>query len=71
MATQYVSKFNLGGEDIEVKDSTARTTATTASTNATNALNKVTELEKLSRIEVAYTAASETIAITTSTHDVT
>lgn len=71
MAAQYVSKFNLGGEDIEVKDITARTTASTASTNATNALNKVTELEKLSRVEVAYTAATETISITTGTHDVT
>lgn len=71
MAAQYVSKFNLGGEDIEVKDTTARTTASTASTNATNALNKVTELEKLSRVEVAYTSATETISITTGTHDVT
>ena len=67
MAAQYVSKFNLGGEDIEVKDAAARTTASTASTNA---LNKVTELEKLSRVEVAYTAANETISITTGTHDV-
>lgn len=71
MATQFVSKFNLGGEDIEVKDSQARATASTASTNATNALNKVTELEKLSRVEVAYVAATETISITTGTHDIT
>lgn len=71
MATQYVSKFNLGGEDIEVKDSQARTTASTANTNATNALSKVTELEKLSRVEVAYTTSTETISITTGTHDVT
>lgn len=71
MATQLVSKFNIGGEDIEVKDTKARTEANTASTNATNALNKVTELEKLSRVEVAYTASTETITITTGTHDVT
>lgn len=71
MATQYVSKFNLGGEDIEVKDATARTTASTASANATNALNAVAELEKLSRVEVAYTVANETISITTGTHDIT
>jgi hypothetical protein len=71
MGTQFVSKFNLGGEDIEVKDSTARTTADTASKNATNALNKVSELEKLSRVEVAYTSSTETISITTGTHDVT
>ena len=71
MAEQFVSKFNIGGETIEVKDASARTTANTASTNATNALNKVTELEKLSRIEVSYIADTETISITTGTHDVT
>lgn len=71
MATQFVSKFNLGGEDIEVKDAAARTTASTANTNATNALNKVTELEQLSRVEVAYTVATETISITTGNHNVT
>ena len=46
MAEQFVSKFNLAGQTIEVKDASARNTANTASTNATNALNKVTELEK-------------------------
>lgn len=71
MAEQFVSKFNLGGQTIEVKDASARTTANTASTNATNALNKVTELEKLSRVEVSYVADKETISITTGTHDVT
>ena len=39
MAEQCVSKFNLGGQIIEVKDASARTTANTASTNATNALD--------------------------------
>ena len=71
MAKQFVSKFNLGGQTIEVKDASARTTASTASTNATNALNKVLELEKLSRVEVGYVADTETISITTGTHDVT
>lgn len=71
MAVQFVSKFNLGGQTIEVKDASARTTANSASTNATNALNKVTELEKLSRVEISYVADSETISITTGTHDVT
>lgn len=70
MAEKFVSKFNLGGETIEVKDASARTTANTASTNATNALNKVTELEKLSRVEISYVADTETISITTGTHDV-
>lgn len=71
MAEQFVSKFNLGGQTIEVKDANARTTANTANTNATNALNKITELEKLSRVEVRYLADTETISITTGTHDVT
>ena len=68
MAEQYVSKFSLAGQTIEVKDASARTTANTASANATNALNKVTELEKLSRVEVGYVANTETISITTGTH---
>lgn len=71
MAVQFVSKFDIGGETIEVKDASARTTASTASTNATNALNKVKELEKLSRVEISYLANTETISITTGTHDVT
>lgn len=71
MAVQFVSKFNLGDQSIEIKDASARTTANTANTNATNALNKVKELEKLSRVEVSYVANTETISITTGTHDVT
>lgn len=71
MAEQFVSKFNLGGQTIEVKDASARTTANSANTKATNALNKVTELERLSRVEVSYVADTETISITTGTHDVT
>ena len=71
MAEQCVSKFNIGGQDIEVKDASARTEANNAKVNAANALNKVTELEKLSRVEVSYIADTETISITTGTHDVT
>ena len=71
MAEQYVSKFNLGGQTIEVKDASARTEASNAKVNATNALNKVTELEKLSRVEISYIADTETISIKTGTHDVT
>ena len=71
MAEQFVSKFNLAGQIIEVKDASARTAASSANTNATNALNKVTELEKLSRVEVSYVADTETISITSGTHDVT
>ena len=71
MAEQFVSKFDIGGQTIEVKDASARTTANSANTNATNALNKVTELEKLSRLEVSYVANTETISITTGNHNVT
>lgn len=71
MAVQFVSKFNIGGQTIEVKDASARTTASTASTNATNALNKVSALEKLSRVEVGYVSDTETISITTGTHGAT
>lgn len=71
MAEQFVSKFNIGDQTIEVKDASARTTASTASTNASNALNKVLELEKLSRVEVGYVANTETISIRIGTHDVT
>lgn len=70
MAEQFVSKFNLGDQTIVIKDASARTTANSANTNATNALNKVKELEKLSRVEVSYVANTETITITTGTHDV-
>lgn len=70
-----VSVFNLGGQDINVKDATARsnaqsanTAANEASTTANKALKKVEEVEKLSRVTVSYTPATETITITTATH---
>lgn len=56
-----VSTFNLGGQDITVKDPTARS-------NANEALKKVKEVEKLSRVTVEYTPSTETITITTATH---
>ena len=70
-----VSIFNLGGQDIHVKDATARsnaqnahTAADKAATTANEALQKVKEVEKLSRVTVEYTASTETITITTATH---
>ena len=70
-----VSVFNLGGQDINVKDATARsnaqsahTSANKASTTANEALQKVKDIEQLSRVTVAYTPATETITITTVTH---
>lgn len=56
-----VAVFNLGGQDINVKDATARS-------NANKALQKVEEVEQLSRVTVSYTPATETITITTATH---
>lgn len=70
-----VTVFNLGGQDINVKDAIARsnaqnanTAATQAATTANEALQKVKEVEKLSRVTIEYTPATETIKITTSTH---
>lgn len=63
-----VSVFNLGGQDINVKDATARSNAQSANTAANEALQKVQDIEKLSRVTVSYTPATETITITTATH---
>lgn len=70
-----VTTFNLGGQDITVKDPTARsnaqsanTAANTATKTANEALKKAQEIEKLSRVTVEYTPATETIKITTATH---
>ena len=73
-----VSIFNLGGQDINVKDATARSNAQSANTAATEAaktaneaLQKVKEVEKLSRVTVSYAPSDETITITTATHTTT
>ena len=73
-----VSIFYLGGQNINVKDATARsnaqsakTAATQAATTANEALQKVKEVEKLSRVTVSYTPTDETITITTATHTTT
>lgn len=71
MTEQFVSKFNIGGQTIDVKDVSARTTANTASTNASTALDKVLRLEKLSRVEINYAAETETINIKTGSHNAT
>lgn len=63
-----VTTFNLGGQDINVKDATARSNAQNANTAATEALKKVEEVEKLSRVIVEYTPETETIKITTESH---
>ena len=70
-----VSVFNLGGQDINVKDATARGNAQSAlaeakkaSDTANKSLQKVEEVEQLSRVTVSYAPATETITITTATH---
>lgn len=70
-----VSIFNLGGQNITVKDATARsnaqsanTAAAEAATTAAEALKKVKDVEKLSRVTVSYSPTDETITITTATH---
>lgn len=63
-----VSIFNLGGQNITVKDATARSDAQSANTAAAEALKKVENVEKLSRVTVSYSPTDETITITTATH---
>lgn len=60
-----VSIFNIQGTSINVKDTTARSSAESASQQASQALSKVTELEQASRVNVSYDSAEETITITT------
>lgn len=70
-----VSIFNLGGQNLNVKDATARSNAQSANTaaneaakTANEALKKAQAIEKLSRLTVAYQQTNETITITTETH---
>lgn len=70
-----VSIFNLGGQNLNVKDATARSNAQSANTaaneaakTANEALKKAQEIEKLSRVTVTYQLTNETITITTGTH---
>ena len=70
-----VSIFNLGGQNLNVKDATARSNAQSANTaaseaakTANEALKKAQEIEKLSRVTVTYQQTNETITITTENH---
>ena len=60
-----VSVFNIQGTSINVKDTSARSSAETAAQKASQALEKVTDLENASRVNVSYDAREETITITT------
>lgn len=66
--TNYVQKFTLDGNDINVKDTEARNGVSTLNTDLGTLANRVTTLEGLSRLTIAYNSSSETIAITTGTH---
>lgn len=72
-----VSVFQIGSQQINVKDKTARSnassavsTAQAAATKADQALQKIEEVADLTRIEVSYQDTTETITITTSDHAV-
>ena len=71
-----VSIFNLGGQNINVKDDIARsiaqsakTTATESAITANQALQLVQNIEQLSRVTISYTQSNETITITTANHE--
>ena len=57
-----VSIFNLGGQNINVKDGIARSAAN-------QAMQLVQEIEQLSRVTVSYEQSTETITITTENHE--
>lgn len=71
-----VSIFNLGGQNINVKDDIARsnaqsakTTATEAASTANRALQIAQNIEQLSRVTISYMQSNETITITTANHE--
>ena len=63
-----LKKITLDGQDLDIFDATARSTATGAASTAQTALTKVQEIEQLSRVEVSYAAATGTLTITTGSH---
>ena len=60
-----LSILKITGTSINVKATTARTSAESAAQQASQALEKVTELENASRVNVSYESGTETITITT------
>ena len=63
-----VSKFTLDNTEINVKDSTARSTASAASAQSAANAQDIADLKALSRLTVSYNSSTETIAFSTSTH---
>lgn len=66
MAT--VKTFVLNGENIDVEDSTARTTASNAAAQVQTLTGQVDEIKQLSRLTASYTESTSTITFSTETH---
>lgn len=66
-----VSVFNIDNQNINIKDSTARSAAQSALQKATQAQAQVQEILDLSRLEISYESGTETIKFTTSDHEPT
>ena len=66
-----VSVFNMDNQNINIKDSTARSAAQSALQKATQAQAQVQEILDLSRLEISYESGTETIKFTTSDHEPT
>ena len=63
-----VIKFNLDGQEIDVKDAEARSLANSASSQVSSLATRVTALENQSKLSISYDTTSETITFTTGTH---
>ncbi|MBP3338364.1 MAG: hypothetical protein J6L69_03050 [Lachnospiraceae bacterium] len=63
-----VIKFNLDGQEIDVKDNEARTLASSASSQVSSLGTRVTALENQSKLSISYDTSTETITFTTGTH---
>ena len=56
-----VSVFNLGGQNINVKDSTSRSSIETLNETVESLTDRVTQIEQSSKLTVSYNQANETI----------
>ncbi len=63
-----VIKFNLDGQEIDVKDEEARSLASSANSQVTSLGTRVTALENQSKLSISYNTSTETITFTTGTH---
>lgn len=63
-----VIKFDLDGQEINVKDEEARSLASSASSQVTSLGTRVTALENQSKLSISYNTSTETITFTTGKH---